>query len=69
MKVRTGEMLAVIEGPDFYCAIVLWNDVVVEAAPKVHFMKRRRWTRKQVRDYCERKGWKVSIVHELECAP
>jgi hypothetical protein len=44
---------------------VLWDDVVVEAAPIIGFMKRGKWTRARVREYCEAKGWQVSIVHEV----
>lgn len=59
------ETLAVIDGPHFYAGIVLWDDKVVEAADIVHWMKRRKLTRAQVRDYCKGKGWRVSVVHEL----
>ena len=67
------ETLASIETPrtvkkPFSAGIVLWDDVVVEAAPIVGYMKRKRWTRQQVRDYCKAKGWSVSVVHELERA-
>jgi hypothetical protein len=58
------ETLAVIDAPHFYCGIVLWGDKVVEAAPIVKYMK--RWKRDQVRDYCGKKGWKVSVVSVTE---
>lgn len=55
------------DGPKpFTAGIVLWDDRVVEAAPIVGYMKKRRWTRDEVRRYCAEKGWKVSVVHELE---
>lgn len=46
--------------------IVLWEDRVVEAADIVKYM--RRWSRARVREYCKRKGWKVTVVHNLERA-
>jgi len=62
------EILAQIKAPKprhFVAGIVLWDDEVVEAAPIVGFMKRGRWTRAVVRDYCQRKGWEISVVHEI----
>jgi len=64
------ETLAVIEyehtlGHDT-AGIVLFDDVVVEAAPIVNYMKRGKWTRARVRAYCADKGWKISVVHQLE---
>jgi hypothetical protein len=56
------EILAQIEGDKFRAGVVLWNDVVIEAAPIVGYMKKQKWTRDQVRKYCERKGWKISVV-------
>ena len=50
----------------FTAGIVLWDDRVVEAAPIVYFMKRDKWTRQRVRNYCAEKGWKVTVVHELQ---
>ena len=58
------EILAAIDAPHFYCGIVLQDDVVVEAAPIVKYMK--RWTRARVRDYCASKGWKISVVWQME---
>lgn len=60
------EILAVIDAPHFYAGIVLWDDRVIEAADIVHYMKRQKWTRDRVRDYCRKKGWKVSVVYEVE---
>ena len=57
------EILASINAPHFFCGIVLWDDRVIEAAPIVHYMKKGRWSRTQVRDYCASKGWKVSVVY------
>jgi hypothetical protein len=61
------EILAQIKAPEpkpFTAAIVLHDDEVVEAAPIVGFMLRGRWTRAVVRDYCQRKGWEISVVHQ-----
>jgi hypothetical protein len=61
------EILAVIDAPNhptkFYAGIVLHDDVVVEAADIVKYMAKQKWTRARVRDYCNGKGWKVSVVY------
>lgn len=54
------EILAMIEAPHFFVGIVLRNNRVIEAAPIVKYMK--GWTRAQVRDYCVKKDWEVSII-------
>lgn len=62
------EVLAQIRSPkprQFTAGIVLWDDVVVEAAPIIHFMKRGKWTRDRVREHCQSKGWQISVVHEM----
>lgn len=48
----------------FTAGIVLWDDKVIEVAPIVQYMK--RWPRSRVRDYCAERGWKISIVHQVE---
>ena len=60
------EVLAVIDSPHFHAGIVLWDDTVIEAAPIVGYMKKGKWSRDQVRDYCKRKAWTVSVVHQIE---
>jgi len=63
------EILAQIRAPKpkpFVAGIVLWDDVVIEAAPIVGFMKRGRWTRTVVRDHCLQKGWEISVIHQIE---
>jgi hypothetical protein len=66
------ETLAEIDAPDtadrkgFNCGIVLQDGVVVEAAPIVGYMKKGKWSRARVRDYCAGKGWKVSVVWEMQ---
>lgn len=62
------ETLAVIDAPHFYAGIVLWDDRVIEAADIVKYMSKHGWTRQRVRDYCAQKGWKISVVHEVERA-
>lgn len=66
------ELLASIEGKDrkgrpFCAGIVLWNDVTVVTAPILRRALARK-TRREVREICERNGWKVSVVHQIERA-
>lgn len=63
------ELLAVVtgktrRGAPFTAGVVLWDDVVVEAAPVLRM--RRKMTRDQVRAYCQREGWEISVVYEME---
>jgi len=58
------ETLAAIDAPHFFAGIVLHDDRVVEAADIVKYMK--RWDRDRVRAYVKSKGWKISVVHQLE---
>jgi hypothetical protein len=60
------ETLAQIEAPYFTAGIVLFDDVVVEAADIVHYMKKYKWHRMRVRNYCNVKGWRVSVIYEHE---
>jgi hypothetical protein len=60
------EILASIDAPHFHAGIVLFDDVVVEAAPIVHYMKKGKWKRKRVRDYCREQGWEITVVHRVE---
>jgi hypothetical protein len=60
------ETLAQIHGDKFHAGIVLFDDVVVEAAPIVRFMKRGKWSRDRVREHCRTKGWTVEVVHQIE---
>lgn len=60
------EILAQIKAPHFTAGIVLWDDEVIEAAPIVSYMKRGKWTRAVVRDYVARKGWTISVIHQVE---
>jgi hypothetical protein len=58
------EILAAIDAPHFYAGVVLWNDRVIEAAPIVKYM--RKWSRDKVRLYVASKGWKITVVHQIE---
>lgn len=58
------EILAQIRAPGFTAGIVLFDNVVVETAPRVRFM--RRWSRDKVRAHCKRQGWEVSVIHEMQ---
>ena len=49
----------------FVAGVVLWDDVVVEAAPVIFYMKQHKWTRAKVRDHCAQKGWEISVVHQV----
>lgn len=63
------EILAQIQadGPKpFTAGLILWDDVVVETAPILGYMKKAKWSRDRVRDYCRDKGWKIIVVHELQ---
>ena len=62
------EVLAQIHSPaapKFTAGLVLWDDVVIEAAPIIGFMKKQKWHRDRVRLYCRDKGWEISVVHEM----
>lgn len=54
------EILAQIRNKRFVAGLVLRDDVVVETAPILRFMK--RWSRERVRDYCKRWGWEIVVV-------
>lgn len=56
-------VLAQIDAPHFNCGIVLRDNVVVEAAPIVQYMRQQKWTTAQVRSYCANKGWRVRVVN------
>lgn len=60
------EILAQIRAPHFTAGLVLWDDKVIEAAPIIGYMKKQKWTRAKVRNYCKSKEWKISIVHQIE---
>jgi len=55
-------MLAQIKAPHFTAGIVLEDDVVSVAAPIVKYMV--GWHRNYVRDYCQKKRWKISVVKQ-----
>lgn len=48
---------------DHFCAgITLYKDVVCEAAPILSYMRAGRWTLSHVKDYCNKKHWKVEKI-------
>lgn len=49
-----------IDSGYFYCAVVVRDKVVIEAAPIVRYMK--GWSSLRVRDYCKSKGWKYGKI-------
>lgn len=49
-----------ITAPHFCCAIIFRNQVVIEAAPIVKYMK--GWTGIGVENYLKKKKWKGEIV-------
>lgn len=64
------EVLAQVTAPPprgFTAGLVLFDDRVVETAPILRRM--RGWSRQRVREYCQTKGWKVAVVHQMERAP
>lgn len=60
------EILAVIDAPHFHAGLVLWDDVCVEAAPIIGYMKKGKWTRQRIRSFVGKKGWTISVVYQLE---
>ena len=64
--VQITEILASISAPHFTAGVVLWDGKVIEAAPIIGYMKKQKWTRDRVRSYCKEKGWRVSVVYEMQ---
>ena len=60
------ETLIVLEAPGRFVAfLVLHNDLVIEGADILGYMKRKQWSKAQVCCYAKSKGWKCSVVHEM----
>jgi hypothetical protein len=59
------EILAQIRAPTFTAGLVLWSNAVVEAAPIIGYMKRGKWSRERVREFCKAKGWHVQVIDQL----
>ena len=60
------EILAQIhctEPKPFTAGIILHDNVVVETAPIVDYMKRGKWSRDRVRKYCHDRGWTIDVVY------
>lgn len=58
------EILAQIRAPNFTAGIVLFDDVVVETAPIVRYI--RKWSRDRVRAEYQQRGWTVTVVHQMQ---
>lgn len=61
------EILAQVTAPPprgFCAGLVLFDDKVVETAPILRRM--RGWSRQRVRDYCQQRGWKVTVVYQMD---
>ena len=64
------ETLAAIDAPHFFAGVVLHGspggdregDRATAAADIIRYMVKQRWDRRQIRAYCIRKGWKISVV-------
>jgi hypothetical protein len=52
--------LAQITAKHFVAAILLDNDVVVQVAPILKYM--RGWSRDRVRAYCAEKKWEIKVI-------
>jgi len=48
----------------FTAGLVLQDNVVVETAPIIGYMKRDHWTRDRVRQHCRARGWKIKVVYK-----
>lgn len=59
------EVLAQIRAGHFTAGVVLWDDKVVEAAPIIGYMKKQKWTRDRVRNYCNEKGWEIGVIWQM----
>ena len=46
-----------VDAPYFCAGLVLLNDVVIDAAPILKYM--RHWSRYQILTYCRFRGWKI----------
>jgi hypothetical protein len=63
------EILAQIKAPaprSFTAGLILQNNVVVETAPILSYMKRQKWTRDRVRNYCHENGWTIKVIYEVQ---
>lgn len=53
-----------VVAPHFVAGFILEAGHVIEAAPIIRYMQRRRWTADQARRYLARKRWKAFIVQQ-----
>lgn len=52
-----------ILAPHFVAAVIVSGDVVMQSAPILRWAVGRYW--QEVRDYCQKKGWKVEPLIDL----
>jgi len=57
------ETLLQIIGDGFACGLVARDGRVIEAAPRIRYM--RGWTGRRVAEHCRQKGWRWEIVHRI----
>ena len=61
------ETVIVLEAPgQFWACLVLQNDLVTEGADILSYMAEQRWSKTRVCAYAKSKGWKCSVVHEMQ---
>lgn len=51
------ETVIAIDGGYFYAGLVVANRLVIDAAPIIKYMV--GWDGKRVKEYCEKKGFKI----------
>jgi hypothetical protein len=60
------ETLIVLEARgQFVAGLVLHNDLVIEGADILNYMRKQRWSKAQVWCYAKSKGWKCLVAHEM----
>ncbi len=59
-RIEDHHILWRITAPHFCAGILVWNNVVMNAAPILAWMKGRHTT--WINGYCTRKGWTVEYV-------
>jgi hypothetical protein len=61
------ESVIVLEAPgQFWACLFLQNDLVTEGADILSYMTEQRWSKTRVCAYAKSKGWKCSVVHEMQ---
>jgi hypothetical protein len=61
------ETLIVLEARgQFWAGLVLHNDLVIDGADILKYMTEQHWTKTRVCAYAKSRGWKCSVVHEIQ---